>query len=101
MITATELSPTERIGLLVWLLAKGDSFTPAEAGELTDCHEDTARRILERLARVIPIYKDAGVFVALTDEGDEDEEAKSKIPLHRARVVRVKTSRYCKPLTQR
>lgn len=66
-----EMVPSERSGLLAWMLARGDTFTAKEASALVECHEDTARRILNRLSRVLPIYEDDGVFQALRTDEEE------------------------------
>jgi hypothetical protein len=89
-VCSRELTPLERAGLLAWLLSAGDSFTAAEAADLTDCREEDAKRVLERLTRVIPIYKDAGIYQALTDDAGEPT---SNGVAHRTRVVRVVRAR--------
>ncbi len=60
MIDAT--TPTERIGLAAYLLAQGHTTTARQlAGDLA-ITEHGARKMLEKLSRVLPLVNDGGVW---------------------------------------
>lgn len=60
MLDAT--TPTERIGLVAYLLAQGHTTTARQlAGDLA-ITEHGARKMLEKLSRVLPLINDGGVW---------------------------------------
>jgi len=53
-----ELSRCERRALLVWRLCEGVHISTAEAARLLDVTRLSARRFLNAIGRVVPIYLD-------------------------------------------
>jgi hypothetical protein len=62
----TELTPVERSAMVGYLLASGQTLDSKRVAELTDCKPDTARRLLNKLCRVLPLAEDAGDFVIVS-----------------------------------
>jgi len=61
----SEYTVTERVGKVVWWLAKGEGMTVANVCDLTGLGQSGAWRMLAALSRVIPIYDDEqGVWQA-------------------------------------
>ncbi len=61
----SDLLPTERSALTVWWLVCGYEVTVAALAEAFDIEPRSARRILNKVARVVPIYsngQDNGVW---------------------------------------
>jgi len=58
-----ELIPTERIGLVSYWLTRGESLTVDQVKQLTGFRRrQDAKALLERLARVLPIYQRDGCW---------------------------------------
>lgn len=53
-----DFATTERIGLVTWSLMLGTAFTTAQVADLTGLTWGGAYRMLYRLSRVLPIYRD-------------------------------------------
>jgi hypothetical protein len=51
-------TPVERAAILTWWLAHGECISHEEAAMILHLSEDGAYRILCRLSRVLPIYRD-------------------------------------------
>lgn len=66
-----EATPSERAIYLTFLLATGQALTAEEAAALVDVPVRTARRTLDRIARVAPVYMDeeTGLWAALEEDG--------------------------------
>jgi len=62
MSTEEDYTVTERVGKVVWWLARGDGLTLANACDLTGLTESGAKKMLYALSRVLPIYADDGVW---------------------------------------
>ncbi len=60
-----DMTPTERVAIVVRDLAGGQQVTPRHVAELTACDLRTAYRVLERISRVLPLYEDAGQWALL------------------------------------
>lgn len=58
-----EMTPIERAAMVADALARGEALTSRRVAEMTDCQQDTARRLLVKLCRVLPITEDSGQFV--------------------------------------
>jgi len=48
----------EKAALIAWHLAHGEGMTTAEIASLTGLSWQGARHLMDRLARVLPIYQD-------------------------------------------
>jgi DNA-binding IclR family transcriptional regulator len=53
-----EATPTERVAAVTFLLTKGDALTSAEIAERVDLTPHGARALLNRMSRVVPLYRD-------------------------------------------
>ena len=53
-----ELTGHERVALVVWALAHGEGVRTCDAVRMTGLSKSAAIRMLQGLARVIPIYQD-------------------------------------------
>ena len=63
------MTTTESVGVLVWWLAHGECISNRDAARLTGMPIETARQMMERLCRVLPLTFDDGVwFVICMDE---------------------------------
>ena len=60
-----DVTPTERVAIVVRDLAHGQQLTPRQVSELTACDLRTAYRVLERISRVLPLYEDAGQWALM------------------------------------
>ena len=49
---------TERVGVVVWLLAAGRAMSTAEVADMTGTTRNGAWRLLSKLCRVLPLYLD-------------------------------------------
>ena len=56
----TDVTPTERVAIVVRDLAHGQQLTPRQVADMTACNLGTAYRVLERISRVLPVYEDGG-----------------------------------------
>jgi DeoR/GlpR family transcriptional regulator of sugar metabolism len=63
-----EMTPIERSAKVAFMLASGMTLTPKEVAELTECRPDTARRLLNKLARVLPLAENCGAFVLISSQ---------------------------------
>lgn len=54
----TPETPSERVALVVWWLAHGEGLTTRRVSEMTCLTWDGAAALLERVSRVLPIYRD-------------------------------------------
>lgn len=63
-----DVTPSERTAIVTLELARGATLTPTDVMRLTECAERTAYDVLNRLARVLPLYEDGGRW-ALLDLG--------------------------------
>ena len=59
------LTTTEAAFLLGWWLAHGEAISNRDASRLTGLPCNTARRMMERGCRVVPITFDHGVWYAI------------------------------------
>lgn len=50
------LTPSERTALLTWALVERRALTAAEAATIIGMSENRARRLLNQVSRVLPIY---------------------------------------------
>lgn len=53
-------TPTERVAVVVWYLAHGMALHICEVQKLTALRPRQARDLMQRLSRVLPIYRDDG-----------------------------------------
>ena len=67
------LTTTEAAGLLGWWLAHGESISNRDAARLTGMPYQTARKMLDRLCRALPITFDHGVWYAIALDGVSQE----------------------------
>ncbi len=58
MLLLVEATPSERAIYLTYLLVSGRALTAQEAAELLDVSVRTSQRILGRIARQAPVYRD-------------------------------------------
>lgn len=59
-----ELTPTERIGLVAYWLTRGEVMTAENVRDQTGYRRvEDAERLLNRLARVLPIYQEKGLWM--------------------------------------
>ena len=65
-----ETAPTARVGLTVYLLTSGRQLTARQLAERLDITPHGARALLNRLAMVLPLIEDGGVWRVL---GDDDQ----------------------------
>lgn len=58
--TRDETIPTERIGMVVYILMdrRGEKFTTAELSRAVDIQHHSAFRMLQKLSRKLPIVQD-------------------------------------------
>jgi len=54
--------PTERAGRVTWMLAQGRAVTVREVAETVELTHSGAAKLLQRLARVLPLVDDGGVW---------------------------------------
>lgn len=67
-----EAGPSERAIYLTYVLVSGRALTPQEAAEMTGVHLSTAYRILDRISRQVPLWRDEdGRWRVLEPAGDE------------------------------
>jgi len=60
----TDYTAQERAALVTWHLAHGQGMQTRDVAKLTGLEREGAWRLMQRLARVIPIYQDErGVWV--------------------------------------
>lgn len=57
--------PTERIAMITWLLARGNSYTVAEVAAMAGVTHDGAYKLLCKISRILPIYCDGRVWKSL------------------------------------
>ena len=62
-----EMSAQQRAALIVWLLARGHSFTTLEIAQIAKMKRNGAREMMNRLAGQVPIVCDHGRWKLLTD----------------------------------
>ncbi len=55
-------TPTERIGLVAYLLAQGHTTTTRQLATDLGLTEHGARKMLEKLSRVLPLVNDGGIW---------------------------------------
>jgi hypothetical protein len=60
-----DLVITERAALVAWHLAHGEGMTTGDVARLVGVHESTARRMMYKLSRVLPIIHKNGCWEAL------------------------------------
>ena len=48
--------PTERAGVVVWLLSRGHRFTTLEIARITGLTYSGAYKLMDRLSRRVPLY---------------------------------------------
>jgi len=60
-----DLVVTERAALVAWHLAHGEGMTIADIADMVGVHRSTARRMMMKLARVLPIIHEDGFWEAL------------------------------------
>lgn len=58
----SELVTTERVGIVVWLLAHGRKMTTAEVAGLTRISHGGAWMMLAKLSRVLPLTQDGDIW---------------------------------------
>lgn len=51
-------TPSERVALVVWRMAQGDSLTTQQVAQLTGLTVNGAYLLLCRISRVLPLYQD-------------------------------------------
>ncbi len=61
-------TPTERIGLTAYRLTLGGSTTPRQLSEDLDITEHGARKMLEKLALVLPLVAEDGIWRLMQDD---------------------------------
>jgi hypothetical protein len=54
----TPETPSERVALVVWWLAHGEGLTTRQVSEITCLSWHGAASLLDRISRVLPIYRD-------------------------------------------
>ena len=55
-----DYSAQEKAALIAWHLAHGEGMTTGEVASLTGLTQSGAWRLMDRLSRVLPIYRDDG-----------------------------------------
>lgn len=53
-----DVTPSERVAIVTRELMRGGALTEYDVAELTGCDRSTGLRVLQRLARVLPLYED-------------------------------------------
>lgn len=53
-----ELNVTERVAITTVLLVSGGTVTAYQLADIFDIHHDTARQMLSKMSRVLPIMED-------------------------------------------
>lgn len=61
----TDVTPTERVAIVVRELAAGQPLTTRQVAEATACDMSTAWRVLDRISRVLPVHEDDGCWMLL------------------------------------
>lgn len=69
--------PTERVGYLAFMLARGAAYTPRELAAELGVSPHGARAMLNRLSCVLPIVRDddTGLWRVLGDDDDQVSDA--------------------------
>lgn len=55
-------TPSERVALVVWWLARGDKLTTQQVAAITGLSVGHAWRMMAGLSRVVPIYQSGSVW---------------------------------------
>ncbi len=63
-----DLVTTERIGLIVWLLGRGHTFTTLEVAHITGLSRRGAAAMMDKLSRKIPLINSQARWQLLTDD---------------------------------
>jgi predicted DNA-binding transcriptional regulator YafY len=69
----TETTPTERAAILTYWLVSGRPVTTADAADQLDITQRTAQRLLNTIARTVPIIRDdnTGAWIILESESQQ------------------------------
>lgn len=62
------VTPSERTAIVTAALMRGERLTPQDVAERTECELRAAYYVLNRLARILPLYEDGGKWALLTDD---------------------------------
>lgn len=61
------VTPSERVAIVTYELARGKELEPVQIADMTECDLSTAYRVLERISRVIPLCEDEGRWSLLRE----------------------------------
>lgn len=64
----SELTPQERSAIIAWNLAIGRTLSTKDVCDLTGLRPSAARKLLRKLARVLPITDDSGTWAAVSQD---------------------------------
>lgn len=66
----SDVTPSERTAIVTLALARGAALAPHDIMRLTECAERTAYDVMNRLARILPVYEDEKGRLVLMDEAN-------------------------------
>ncbi len=70
-----DMTPTERVGRITWILAQGGQVTVRHVAEALEMTPRGARYLLERLSTVVPLVDDGGVWRVMDPYEHDDPHA--------------------------
>lgn len=68
---AEEYIPTERVGVVVWLLGRGHKFTTLEVSRIAGITPRGALMMMDKLCRVLPMTRDGAIWMMVDEEAGE------------------------------
>ena len=83
MPTITPEVTTERVAVIVYLLARGRRFSTAEVAALCGVTRRGAYALMARISRVVPLTLEAGIWAEFRAEDGEPEEHGVPLPMLR------------------